>query len=370
MANTLGSASVLITGGAGFIGCALSARLAPLVRRLAVIDNLHPQVHRERQRPPALHPDATLLIGDVTDAAIWDGYLSEGGTPDIVVHLAAETGTGQSLLEATRHGMANVVGTTVMLDALTRHGVMPNHILLTSSRAVYGEGAWQRSDGSIFYPGQRTHSQLVDGKWDFHDAKSVPSSAATTVPHPSSVYGATKLAQEHLLVAWCQARDVAASILRLQNVYGPGQSLSNPYTGIVSLFSQLAANGQSIPLYEDGLVTRDFVFIDDVVAAAMAVLGSPPAPPSLFDVGSGVATTILQLAELLAEYHGAPGPTITGEFRDGDVRHASCTLDRTKEALSWCPQWTLQQGVEALQEWIEKEGPSQHPTARSCRPQR
>ena len=272
-----------------------------------------------------------------------------------MVHLAAETGTAQSLSESTRHGLVNVVGTTRMLDAFTRVAHVPSRFLLTSSRAVYGEGTWRDPEGRLYRPGLRTHAQLEAGVWD-HPGEHLPTTAADTMPAPVSVYGATKLAQEHILAAWTGAHDATLSVLRLQNVYGPGQSLSNPYTGIVSLFSQLAREGRAIPLYEDGEITRDFVYIEDVVTALAAALRTPPSDHvRVADVGSGVRTTIRDLATVIAEYHGAPEPVVTGQFRDGDVRHAACTVDATREELGWAPAWSLRDGTAALQEWIAQQ---------------
>jgi dTDP-L-rhamnose 4-epimerase len=347
--------TVLVTGGAGFIGCALSHQLAGRADRWVVVDNLHPQIHPRPARPAALHDAAELVVNDVVDHDAWDALLAQV-RPDTVIHLAAETGTAQSLTESTRHGMVNVVGTTALLDAVTRSGHQPAHVLLTSSRAVYGEGTWKRSDGSTWQPGLRTHAMLAAGRWDHEDSTYVPSSVDSTPPAPASVYGATKLAQEHLLGAWSGSHDVALSVLRLQNVYGPGQSLSNPYTGIVSLFSRLAIDGQSIPLYEDGDITRDFVYIDDVATAIVAALSAAPAGGArTLDVGSGVRTTIRELATWIADHHGAPLPHVTGEFRDGDVRHAGCDITPTLEAIEWRPSWSLQDGLSALQKWIEPE---------------
>ncbi len=343
---------VLVTGGAGFIGCALSSRLARRAERWVVLDNLHPQVHADRARPDALHPAAELVVGDVTDAAAWDDLLREV-RPDTVLHLAAETGTAQSLYEATRHASVNVVGTTTMLDAFSRADRVPSRLVLSSSRAVYGEGEWQRDDGTVYRPGQRTHAQLERAQWDFEGARAIPSEAARTQPEPTSVYGATKLAQEHILAAWAGSHDVALTILRLQNVYGPGQSLTNSYTGIVSLFSRLARAGESIPVYEDGLITRDFVYIEDVVAAFDAALRTAATDaPVRFDIGSGTATTIQELATVIADFHRAPAPHLTGAFRDGDVRFAACDLGRTAAALPWVPEWDLARGVAGLQDWI------------------
>ncbi|WP_107767859.1 NAD-dependent epimerase/dehydratase family protein [Nocardioides terrigena] len=354
--------SVLVTGGAGFIGCALAERLAPLADRWVVLDNLHPQVHAVSERPAALHDAAQLVVGDVTDPAAWDSLLT-GFRPDVVVHLAAETGTAQSLSESSRHGRVNVVGTTELLDGLTRAGVVPAQLVLTSSRAVYGEGTWRRADGSRFQPGARTHAQLAAGLWDFPDAEHLPNSAAETVPAPSSVYGSTKLAQEHILSSWAGSHDTSLSVLRLQNVYGVGQSLTNPYTGIVSLFSQMARGGRSIPLYEDGEITRDFVFIDDVADALVAAIASPPERFRLVDVGTGTRTTIRDLARTVADFHGAPAPHVTGQFRDGDVRHAACDITETLGALDWSPRWGLADGIAALQGWIAQQAAAEAPTS-------
>ncbi|MFZ4893242.1 NAD-dependent epimerase/dehydratase family protein [Plantibacter sp. Mn2098] len=344
--------TVLVTGGAGFIGCALSQQLADRAERWIVIDKLHPQVHPTADRPADLHAAAELVVGDVTDPAVWDAVLADV-RPDVIVHLAAETGTAQSLHEATRHAEANVVGTTEMLDGLGRAGQVPPHFVLSSSRAVYGEGQWKRTDGTVYEPGQRSHAQFERGEWDFPDSTPLPSRAAVTIPAPTSVYGATKLAQEHIISAWAGAHDANLTILRLQNVYGPGQSLINSYTGIVSLFSQLAMDGGTIQIYEDGRITRDFVFIEDIASAfTAAILAGPTASVSRYDIGSGVGTTIHELANSIAEYHGAPAPTINGAYRDGDVRHAECSIEDSLAALDWKPEWDVTRGVAALQEWI------------------
>lgn len=353
MEHTLGT--VLVTGGAGFIGTAVAARLASESDRWVVLDNLHPQVHPQRTRPRDLDAKVELVAQDVTDAAGWDTLLAEL-QPDTILHLAAETGTAQSLHEATRHAEVNVVGTTAMLDALGRARHVPRHFVLTSSRAVYGEGEWVSDDGRRYSPGPRSHAQLDRGEWDFPLSRPLSSEASSTPPAPTSVYGATKLAQEHILRAWAASHDTSVTALRLQNVYGPGQSLTNSYTGIVSLFSRLARNGEPIPLYEDGAVTRDFVFIDDVASALVTVMSSSPRGAfSTLDIGSGVGTTLQQLAVVIARFHGAPDPHVTGAYRDGDIRHAQCSIDAATSALGWAPEWSLARGVGALQVWIDSE---------------
>lgn len=343
----------LVTGGAGFIGCAISPLLAKRFDRVIALDNMHPQIHVTPDRPKQLHPDVEFIVGDVTERETWEKLLPNM-KPDVVIHLAAETGTGQSLTEGTRHAMVNVVGTTQMLDAFVRHEAIPKRIVLTSSRAVYGEGAWQDTSGTISYPGQRSAEQLEKGIWDFPGLKCLPFEATRTEPRPTSIYGATKLTQEMVLSAWVKSFGVELGLLRLQNVYGPGQSLSNPYTGIVSLFAQLARSGKVIPLYEDGEIVRDFVFIDDVAAAIDMIATMNPLPSSTaYDIGSGEATTIRQLSELIGKIYNAPAPVVNGKFRNGDVRAASGDITRSRNELKWEPQWSVERGVTTLCKWID-----------------
>ena len=342
----------LVTGGAGFIGSALSRGLADRFERVVAFDSLHAQVHSRRERPSALDERVRLVVGDVRDPDDWDAVLAHGPFSH-VVHLAAETGTGQSLTEASRHASVNVVGTTRMLEALARHESLPRRILLASSRAVYGEGAWVDASGQVQSPGQRSHEMLAAGQWDFPGLRPLPASAEATNPNPTSVYGATKLAQEHVLRAWCLSVRVELVVARLQNVYGPGQSPTNPYTGIVPLFAQLARAGQVIPLYEDGQIVRDFVYIDDVVTGLMGMLAGQQVEGAPVDIGAGVPITISALAELVARRYQAPPPEVTGQFRDGDVRYACATHDDATRLVEWTPQMSLSEGVEALCDWLD-----------------
>jgi len=345
--------SCLITGGAGFIGCAVSSILKERFDRVIALDSMHPQIHATPARPKNLDSSVELFVGDVTLRETWNALLP-GFKPDVVIHLAAETGTGQSLTEGTRHASVNVVGTTQMLDAFVRHECIPSRVVLTSSRAVYGEGAWEDvSSGAISYPGQRSKAQLENHTWDFPGLKCLPFEATRTQTRPTSIYGATKLAQEMILSAWALSFGVEVGLLRLQNVYGPGQSLSNPYTGIVSLFAQLAKAGKTIPLYEDGEIIRDFVFIDDVAQAVCRMASGTIPSSDAYDVGSGEATSIRQLATIIATIYGAPAPVVNGAFRNGDVRAASCDISRTCEQLNWEPHWNVQRGVTALCSWID-----------------
>ena len=330
--------AILVTGGAGFIGTALSEDLLRLGPRVIAIDDLIEQVHPGRTRPEGLPEAVELVQADVARP-------------------------GQSLTESTRHAMTNVVGTSAMLDAFVRHEAMPDHLVLTSSRAVYGEGSWRTVEGHVFYPQPRSHAQLERGEWDHRDASGVPAApvpmtASQTHPSPSSIYGSTKLAQEMVLRNWASAFSVPLSVLRLQNVYGPGQSPHNPYTGIVTLFHRLASRGETLDVYEDGDIGRDFVFIDDVVSALRACIAAPPngETPRVLDVGTGTVTTILDAARTIAAMYGAPEPVVSGKFRDGDVRHAVAEITRTRDELQWSPEWTFAAGSAALSDWLKQGG--------------
>jgi len=354
---------VLITGGAGFIGSNLSSKLLNDFNDFEIhaLDNLHPQVHRELGWPDLLPEQVNLHTGDVSSAENWDTVLKLV-QPEIIVHLAAETGTGQSLTESTRHGMVNVVGTTTMLDALNRNNIKPEHIILASSRAVYGDGEWQAQDGTTFYAGTRTHDMLEAKEWDYlgqdgKPAKALPYRADKTEPRPTNVYAATKLAQEHICRAWTTAYSIPFTVLRFQNVYGPGQSLQNSYTGIVALFSRLSIEGKPIDVYEDGEIIRDFVYVEDVVQALVKSIQNPPKPAEqrTLDVGSGDPCTVLEVAQKLASLAGSPEPQISGKYRDGDVRAASCDITMTESTIGYKPEWPVERGLASLLEWVRSE---------------
>lgn len=355
-----GQDCILITGGAGFIGCRLSSLLQSFDLPIVAIDNLHPQVHPKQIRPELLPDFVNLLVMDVCDDDAWKQALSKW-KPRILVHLAAETGTGQSLTESSRHAMVNVVGTTKMLDAFLAASCLPDHVLLSSSRAVYGEGAWRDADGEICYPGIRTAQALEAGQWNFTDQRAremspLPHRAGVTAPNPTSVYGATKLAQEHVLGAWCSAMGVPLSILRFQNVYGPGQSPFNAYTGIINLFYRQAYSKASINVYEDGAIGRDFIFIDDVARACKAALDRPPRTNRLLDVGTGQPTTILDAALKIAELNKAPEPTISGRFRPGDVRWAVAETGDLEQQLGVSASISFEEGIQLVGDWLVSKG--------------
>lgn len=344
--------AVLITGGAGFLGCSLAGRLVDLGFAVTVLDVLHPQVHGRVERPVGLPAGAKLIVGDVTDPdAIADALTY--ARPSTVVHLAAETGTGQSLRSASRHGLVNVVGTTRLLDGMSAVATPPRHLVLASSRAVYGEGQWCDEQGVPFSPGPRRHGDLVAGRWDPASPSGLPAvplphRAGRTPTEPASVYAATKLAQEHLLTAWCAATTTALSILRLQNVYGPGQSPTNGFAGVLAHFARVAVAGDVIDVFEDGAIQRDFVYVDDATAALGAAVLAPPARQRVVDIGLGRSTSMLAVAAAVAATADAPPPVVSGRFRDGDVRAAGCDITAAAAELGYQPNWSLERGLGAL----------------------
>lgn len=338
-----------ITGGAGFIGTALAHEVVATGDLAAVFDNFHPQVHPVAD--PNVPAGSRLYLSDVQDPRALRGALQDF-EPDVVVHLAAETGTGQSLTHPSRHVGVNGLGTANLIEGLTTSDLHPRHVVLASSRAVYGEGSYRAPNGETFSGVPRALSNLQQHKFEVYGAEGqtgtfVPHQAETTPTYPSSVYGATKLLQEQLLQSYHSVHpDQSLTILRLQNVYGHGQSPNNPYTGISVLFSQFAAAGKAIPVYEDGDILRDFVHVSDVVTAIVSSVRLRA--EGTFDVGVGSPVSVFELASLIAQMHGAPTPRVTQQFRLGDVRNAYADISRTTAVLGFQPVVMLRDGLEEL----------------------
>jgi dTDP-L-rhamnose 4-epimerase len=353
---------LLITGGAGFIGTRL---LHSVVAKwgsvdAVVLDNLHPQVHGKQPAMPELPDGVRLVRGDVQDPSAWDALLTEF-VPTIVVHLAAETGTGQSLRESARHAGVNVNGTAQLMDAFTRFGVYPSKVILASSRAVYGEGMWRSADGSTFYGQSRGPEQLRRGEWvplgpEGQTGEPVGHDAAVVQARPSNVYAATKLAQEHLLAAWATAFGVSLTTLRLQNVYGAGQALNNPYTGVLTFLARQIASGEPLDIYEGGGIIRDFVHVSDVVAAIMAAMAPEFSTGQVpYDIGSGTPGDLLTFARQLVAASGKDvGIHVTSRFREGDVRAAFANIDRAIRDLDYRPMVSFEDGARELYAWAEQ----------------
>ena len=354
-AGDLSGKRIFVTGGAGFIGSRLVRALVDLGAHVTVYDSLLEQVHG-----PAPRPDlpARLIIADVRDRAALMLAVEESN-PQIVVHLAAETGTGQSADEPSRYAEVNVVGTAHLIEALRAQAEPPSRVVLAATRAVYGEGAYRTRDGSIVVPPPRDAAEMRQGRFEVYDDDNQPLEPVATppdvAPSPGSIYGSTKLMQEYLLkqapAPWSNV------ILRLQNVYGPGQSLRNPYTGVLSIFANQVMRGETINVYEDGEIIRDFVFVDDVVAAFVVACHEPAMLNGTFNIGTGNPTSILDAARWILEDLGAPASqcTISGAFRAGDIRYAVADIAKTLHETAWRPQVDSREGVRQLVAWARTE---------------
>lgn len=353
---------VLITGGAGFIGARLAARFAQDGHTVAVLDSLIPQVHGDdpRRTSPllkSLDGIATLVEGTVTSAADLRSAI-EGAT--IVVHLAAETGTGQSMYEIDRYVDANVGGTAKLLDILANEDNSVRRVVIASSRSIYGEGSYRTLDGRLVYPKHRADEAMAAGDFEVHapgeaELELVPTDEHAKL-HPSSVYGITKQMQESLVMTVAPTIGKEGVSVRYQNVYGPGQSLKNPYTGILSIFSTLIRQGKDINIFEDGEESRDFVYIDDVVEATYLASTDARAAGKTFNVGSGVATTVNEVVAALFEAFDREVPThISGNYRLGDIRHNVADTRHLEEVLGFSPRVGFREGVRAFAEWVQSE---------------
>ncbi|MEV5072258.1 NAD-dependent epimerase/dehydratase family protein [Microbacterium sp. LMI12-1-1.1] len=350
---------VLITGGAGFIGTRLARRFVDAGHTVTVLDSLIPQVHGEDPTNTSallrsLDGVATVIEGSVTSS---DDLRRALDGAAIVVHLAAETGTGQSMYEIDRYVEANVGGTAKLLDLLTNEPHAVKRLVIASSRSIYGEGAYRTADGRIVYPPHRADAQMAAGDFDVHmpgegPVETVPTDERAKL-HPSSVYGITKQMQESLVMTVAPTIGVEGVALRYQNVYGPGQSLKNPYTGILSIFSTLIRQAKPINIFEDGLESRDFVYIDDVVESTFRASTMPEAAGRTINVGSGVATTVNEVVASLFAAFGTEVPTtVTGNYRLGDIRHNVADTSVLREVLAYEPQTDFPTGVARFVEWV------------------
>jgi len=343
---------VLVTGGMGFIGGKLVRRLLAEGHGVSIVDNLSPQIHGT---DPVIEvpQGAELHRVDVRDLAERADLL-EGC--DAVVHLAAETGTAQSMYQVRHYVDVNEGGTAALLEGLAGCDKRPKRVVLASSRSVYGEGAYRDAAGQLVQPAPRTREALAAGQWEPVGDDGRALTAIPTPEHlafaPGSIYAATKASQELLLRAAGEALGIEPVILRFQNVYGEGQSLQNPYTGIISIFFNRARQGLGLPIYEDGLETRDFVHVDDVVSAIVASMTAERAAGAVCNVGSGVATPVCDLAERLAHAAGfAPEITVTGQYRVGDIRHNFADISAARELLGYAPSVSLDEGLARFCAW-------------------
>lgn len=355
---------VLITGGAGFIGSNVALKLIEKGVKVTVLDNLSLQIHGD-------NPDITsplynqikgkvrFIRGTVTSRKDWVNAL-EG--VDAVLHLAAETGTGQSMYEIEKYVNVNIGGTAILLDVLTNEKTYVKRVVVAESRAIYGEGRyWSEELNTYVYPNERSEESMSTGDFEVkYNGCTKPLKIVGTTEdsliHPGSVYGITKQVQGQLVHMVCKSIGIESVSFRYQNVYGPGQSLSNPYTGILSIFSTRIKNGNGINIFEDGLESRDFVYIDDIVDATILGITVSGISGNAFNIGTGVATDVLTVANTLKKYYGIDVPiTVSGNYRLGDIRHNYADISKARTMLGFEPKWTFDRGIEQFCKWVNNQ---------------
>jgi len=353
---------ILITGGAGFIGSNLSLALLDKGHKVRVLDSLAPQIHGEGGTESALYRSIAgkveFVRGDVTSRQDMLGAMNG---VDTIVHLAAETGTGQSMYAIRRYAGVNVGGTAEMLDLIANEHLPIRRIVVASSRAIYGEGKYLCEEHGVCYPSARKEEKLARGEFEpvcpvcSHTIQMLLTDENSEL-HPTSVYGVTKLTQEQLIMTVGKALGISTIAFRYQNVYGPGQSLANPYTGILSIFSTRIRHGRGINIFEDGRESRDFVFISDVVEATLAGIEHPDPITDSFNVGSGKATDVLTIANTLLYHFGVEAEIkVSGQYRAGDIRHNVADLTKISQTFGVSPKVTIVEGISRFVRWVKGE---------------
>lgn len=356
--------NVLITGGAGFIGSNLALALLKKGYNVTVLDNLSPQIHGENpgQTSPlynSVKGKVNFIKGSVTSRQDWLKAI-EG--QECIVHLAAETGTGQSMYEIQKYVDTNIGGTALLLDILTNVKHRIKKVVVAESRAIYGEGRYYSAElDEYVYPPLRKDEYMSKGDFEvkypgcLQPLKLVGTTEDSLI-HPTSVYGITKQVQGQLVHLVCPSIGIAAVSYRYQNVYGPGQSLSNPYTGILSIFSTRIKNGNEINIFEDGKETRDFVYIDDVVEATILGIEKEEASGYVFNIGTGIATDVLTVAKTLMDKYGTEvSLRVSGNYRLGDIRHNYADITLAREILGFQPKWSFDAGISAFAKWVNEQ---------------
>lgn len=348
--------NIFITGGAGFIGQACIRKMMP-EHSITCVDNLDPQVHgMNASFPKWMTENVHCIKADVRDIARYASHLAR---QDVIIHLAAQTGTGQSMYERSRYVGSNVEGTANLLDAVQSNCGQLTRFVLSSSRAVYGEGMLISSEG-IKRPAFRPIRRMDQERWepvDENDDEGIvcPMTYGNEC-RPTSVYGMTKLWQEELLMKYALVTDTEAIIMRIQNAYGPGQSLSNPYTGIIGLFSTLLRRGEPVELFEDGMMLRDFVFIDDVVATFEKAAIEQMPDAQTIDLGTGMPVTLVDLVQVIASVGGyEPEYHVSGRYRLGDVRHAYADTSSIKKWINVYEPKDIRAGIALYMSWFTEE---------------
>ena len=346
---------ILITGGAGFIGSHLADALLARGHRGRALDNLSPQVHgTDGTRPDYLNEEVELVCGDVRNPEVVRRALQD---VDVVYHLAAAVGVGQSMYEIAHYTAVNNLGTAVLLEALAARPVA--RLVVASSMSLYGEGLYHCPDGSICVGEERSLGQLRAGEWEVRNAGgevlTPMSTPETKLPSLASVYALSKFDQERMALLVGRAYGIPSTALRFFNVFGTRQALSNPYTGVLAIFASRLLNDKRPTVFEDGRQRRDFVSVYDIAQACCLVLDQPQSADRVFNVGSGRSYSISEVAERLARVMGKEyiQPEVTGKYRVGDIRHCFADISLARATLGYEPRVQLEEGLEELAGWLE-----------------
>ncbi len=348
--------TVLITGGAGFIGRHVAQALLQRGYHVRVLDSFIEQVHGGRTSADGLDPQVEIIVGDVRDEMGLSRALKGA---DHVIHLAAEVGVGQSMYAVDRYVSVNDYGTAVLFQQLIEQPV--RRVVVASSMSIYGEGLYRTVDGELVEDAIRAPRRSENGSWDPVDAQGRP---LVPIPTPeskrptlASVYALTKYVQERLTLTLAPAYGMEGVALRLWNVYGPGQALSNPYTGVLAIFASRLHNGKPPMIFEDGQQRRDFVHVEDVAEAFALALEHPRAPGQVYNIGSGEHRSVEEVATLLAAAMNCSElkPEVTGKMRAGDIRHCIPDIAKARSELGFSPRRDFSDGLAELAEWVAQQ---------------
>ncbi|MGE0362382.1 MAG: NAD-dependent epimerase/dehydratase family protein [Vicinamibacterales bacterium] len=346
---------VLVTGGAGFIGSHLVDALLARGHEVRILDALVPQVHGENAAWPVWVPAAVeARRGDVRDPNVWEEALAGC---EIVYHLAAEVGVGQSMYEITRYMDANTMGTAHLLEVFARGRHRPAKLIVASSMSIYGEGAYRTGAGDVVYPMLRTDRTLQQRDWDRfepHLDRLTPLPTDEEKPlRPTSIYAVSKRDQEEMCLSVGRAYGIPTVAFRFFNVYGPRQALSNPYTGVAAIFSGRLLNGKAPVIFEDGRQGRDFINVRDIVQGLLLPLTSDAADYEPVNLGTGRCISVLEVAETLIRQLGVDvAPHVNQQFRAGDIRFCYADIGKARRLLGFAPTVTFEAGMEELIAWL------------------
>ncbi len=350
--------NILITGGAGFIGSHLADRLIEDGHCVRILDSLDKQVHQDGNIPEYLNENLEFIKGDMRDRETIMESLKD---IDVIFHQAAAVGVGQSMYEIERYVEANTLGTAKLLDILANKEHNVRKLIVASSMSIYGEGKYECENCGIVYPKLRPDAQLENREWELKcptcNRLLFPLPTDETKPlHPTSIYAITKRDQEEMCLNIGGAYGIPTVALRYFNVYGTRQALSNPYTGVAAIFSSRILNQKSPMIFEDGLQSRDFVHVRDIVQANLKAMTRKSGEYEAFNIGTGRRMTILEIAKTLVEKLD-PGvsSTIVGRYRKGDIRHCFADISKARKKLGYEPQVMFSDGILDLTEWVKSQ---------------